>query len=129
MKSCLNITLCLALLGVLSPLKAIAHHSAAMYDFDQVTMVEGVVKDFLWVNPHVMMWVVVPARDGAAEQNWQLENTSPGRLSRYGWSKNAFKPGAKVKVEFWPLRNGKPGGFFKEATNLDTSEVFKVPEK
>lgn len=124
MKFCLNIALLLTILCVAVPSRSIAHHSGAMYDLKQTRIVEGVVKDFVWTNPHVMMWVVVPAVDGESEQNWQLENTSPGRLVRSGWSKNSFQNGTRIRVEFYPLRNGKSGGFVKEATNLDTSEKF-----
>jgi len=128
MRSVLNIAFGLALLALSCPSVARAHHSATMYDFDQVITVEGVVKEFLWRNPHVMMWVVVPATSEEPEQNWQLENTSPGRLVRSGWNKNVFKPGTPVRVEFWPLRNGKSGGYFKQSTNLDTNQVLTVGE-
>ncbi len=128
MRSVPNIALGLALLALWCPSVSRAHHSATMYDFDQVITVEGVVKDFVWTNPHVMMWVVVPATGEKPEQNWQLENTSPGRLVRSGWNKNVFKPGTPVRVEFWPLRNGKSGGYFKQSTNLETNEVLTVGE-
>jgi len=128
MRSILNIAFGLALLALSCPSVTRAHHSAAMYDFDQVITVEGVVKEFLWTNPHVMMWVTVPATGEDPERNWQLENTSPGRLIRLGWNKNAFKPGTPVRVEFWPLRSGKSGGFVKQSTNLETNEVLEVRE-
>ena len=128
MRLVLNFALGSALLALWSPSVSRAHHSATMYDFNQVITIEGVVKEFLWTNPHVMMWVVVPATEEKPEQNWQLENTSPGRLIRLGWSKNAFKPGTPVKVEFWPLRSGKSGGFVKQSTNLETNQVLEVKE-
>ncbi len=126
------IATCLAWTMVLAAVPAstaTAHHSATMYDFDQVTTIEGVVREFLWINPHVMVWIEESGPDGETGQSWQLENTSPGRLSRLGWNKSSLKAGTRVEVEFWPLRNGKPGGFFKQATNLDTQEILRIPEK
>ena len=128
MRSVFNIALGLALLALSIPSVSRAHHSATMYDFEQVITIEGTVKEFLWTNPHVMMWVSVPAAGDQPAREWQLENTSPGRLMRLGWNKNAFKPGTPVKVEFWPLRSGKSGGFVKLSTNLETNQAYEVRE-
>jgi hypothetical protein len=100
-----------------------AHHSFAMYDLRRVVAVEGVVREFRWVNPHSSMVVMVD-RPGAAQEVWAIEMTSPGNLTRLGWTRKSFKPGDRIKVEFSPLRNGKRGGGFRSATLLDTGQVM-----
>lgn len=103
------------------PDRAPAHHSTAMYDADNKKTVEGVVKAFYWVNPHTLIYVTVPAANDKPEQVWTIESTSPGRLTRAGWSKSTFKAGDRVKMEIRPLRDGKQGGYFFRAILVDTN--------
>ena len=42
---------------VLVTLPAAAHHSSAMYDQQQEIRLEGVVRQFEWVDPHVYIRV------------------------------------------------------------------------
>lgn len=106
-------------IGVLAWGQVPAHHSTAMYDADNRKTLEGVVKDFFWVNPHTLLSVIVPAGAGQSEQVWTIESTSPGRLTRSGWNKTTFKRGDKVRIEIRPLRDGKPGGYFYKAILID----------
>ena len=69
----------LAAAGVFAP--AGAHHSFAMYDLEHPTTVEGVVREFHWVNPHSSVTLVKGA-PGAAQEVWVIEMTSPGNLTR-----------------------------------------------
>jgi hypothetical protein len=45
--------------------------------------------------------------------------TSPGVLTRSGWTKRSFKPGDKITLEFGPLRTGGPAGYFNKAVMAD----------
>ncbi len=36
---------------------------------------------------------------------------SPNHLVRYGWSKRSLKPGDKIDMTYYPLRDGRRGGF------------------
>jgi hypothetical protein len=110
----------LALLGKVS----LAHHSFAMFDFDKVVTLQATVKEFQWTNPHVILWVTVDGKDGQPAQPWSSELTSPGNLTRIGWSKRVFKEGDRIELELHPLRDGKPGGAFRKATILATGEVW-----
>jgi hypothetical protein len=113
------VPLSLAAFSLAAP--AVAHHSFAMYDLRRVMTVEGTVREFRWVNPHSSMVLVVP---GAVPEVWAIEMTSPGNLTRLGWTRKSFKPGDRIRVEFSPLRNGKRGGGFRSATFLDTGQVM-----
>ena len=79
----------LALAGLVGGAQpAAAHHSFAMFDSTRTTVVKGTVKEFQWTNPHVVLWVMAAADDGAAQEQWTVELTSPGNLTRMGWSRH-----------------------------------------
>jgi hypothetical protein len=96
-----------------------AHHSTTMYDrAAAVTLEEAEVKEFRWVNPHCYLTVVDRSGDGEG-RTWAIEMSSPGVLTRSGWSKRTFNPGDKIQVRFGPLRNGDAGGIYLSATLAD----------
>jgi hypothetical protein len=99
---------------------AFTHHSSSMYDRTKPVTMEAEVVEFQWVNPHAHV-VVVPAKPtaGGERKTWSVELTSPGVLTRNGWSKRTFNPGDRVTLQFAPLRNGDPGGYFLQATLAD----------
>ena len=98
---------------------AAAHHSFAMFDANKTLMLKGTVTQFSWTNPHVYLFVDV---DGTS---WGVELTSPGNLSKIGWTRNVVKPGDKVEVEVNPLRDGKHGGSFRQMT-LANGQVLRA---
>lgn len=101
-----------------------AHHSFAMFDFSNTVTLKGTVKEFRWTNPHVILLVAAAPKAGEAEEVWSMELTSPGNLTRMGWSRRSFTPGDAIQLEFNPLRDGKHGGAFKKATLLATGLVL-----
>ena len=105
-------------------LPAFAHHSFAMFDFSKSPVIKGTVKEFRWTNPHVVLIVTVPANAGEPEQDWTMELTSPGNLTRMGWSRHSFNPGELIELTFNPLRDGRHGGAFDHATVLSTGKVW-----
>jgi hypothetical protein len=115
-----------ALICVLSgALPALAHHSFAMFDFNNDLTFKGTVKEFRWTNPHVALLVEGSPQAGEPPQLWSMELTSPGNLTRIGWSRHSFKPGDRIELEFNPLRDGKHGGAFRKATFLDSGQVLR----
>jgi hypothetical protein len=115
-------TLLLLFLAIAPP--AIAHHSIALFDSARVITIKGTVKEFQWLNPHALLWVNVDSEGGGSPQLWAVEMTSPGILTRNGWTKRSFNAGDKVHVDIGPLRDGKPGGLFRKATFVDTGKVL-----
>jgi hypothetical protein len=111
-----------ALVGAGSP--ALAHHSFAMYEPTKTLTFKGTVKSFQWTNPHVVVWVLVQPEDGGAVQEWSLETTSPGVLTRSGWTRQSLKAGDRVSVTFSPLRDGSRGGGLNSVTLLDTGQTL-----
>ncbi|HXA35681.1 MAG TPA: DUF6152 family protein [Steroidobacteraceae bacterium] len=99
-----------------------AHHSFAMYEPTKTLTLKGTVKTFQWTNPHCVIWIVVQPEGGGAPQEWSIETTSPGVLTRDGWTRQSIKPGDRVSVTFSPLRDGSRGGGLNSVTLLDTGQ-------
>ncbi|HEY2682247.1 MAG TPA: DUF6152 family protein [Steroidobacteraceae bacterium] len=125
-----------ALLGVATlcgALPASAHHSFAIYDRTKTLTLVGEVKSFQWTNPHCVIWFTVKPAGGGEAQDWGVETTSPGVLTRSGWTRNSIKAGDKVSVVFNPLRDGSHGGGLNSVTLLATGQVlvanFAAPDK
>jgi hypothetical protein len=101
-----------------------AHHSFAMFDFSKTMTVKGTVTEFRWTNPHVALLVQLDPQPGASPEVWSMELTSPGNLTRGGWTRHSFKPGDRIELVFNPLRDGRHGGAFDKATILSTGQVI-----
>jgi Family of unknown function (DUF6152) len=112
-----SLAACVAAVGPAS-----AHHSNSMYEPVTTVTLNGSVKSFQWTNPHVVIWVMVQSEGGGDPQEWGVETTSPGVLTRNGWTHSSIKAGDRVSVEFKPLRDGSHGGFLKVITLLDTGQ-------
>lgn len=101
-------------LALLVAAPAVAHHSTSMYDRGAPITIAAEVVEFRWVNPHSHLTVV----DEAAK-TWSIEMSSPGVLTRNGFTKRTFNPGDRITLTFGPLRNGEPGGILMQATLAD----------
>ena len=110
----MNKAVVFAALALLAGVPAAAHHSFAMFDQTKIMTLEGTVAEFQWTNPHAFIEL-----DAAGGRHWSIELNSPNNLKRQGWSRDALKPGDKIKLRMSPLRNGKPGGLFLDLTRAD----------
>jgi Family of unknown function (DUF6152) len=90
---------------------AAAHHSGAAYDMEHLRTTEGTVKTVNWTNPHITFVIECDAKDGAPAQTLVFEVSSPGVLTRSGWTKRSLQPGDHAVFHYAPLRDGNPGGF------------------
>jgi len=108
----------LLLVTVLFSTAVYAHHSAAGIDRSKTVIVEGVVKQFKWGNPHSWLEVEVQNSKGGSDV-WNFEMNPPAYLVRSGWKSTSVKAGDKVKVTGRPFMNGDPGGIFVSATLED----------
>jgi hypothetical protein len=96
----------------------VAHHSAAMFDNQKTMEITGTIKEFQWTNPHV--WIQVERQNPAgAKEEWSVEGGSPNSLSRNGWRKSTFSPGAAVTIRINPMRDGTHAGNFVGAKFAD----------
>jgi hypothetical protein len=95
---------------------AAAHHSNAAYDLDHPQTVEGTVKTVNWTNPHITFVVEPDVKNGEPPSTWVFEVSSPGVLTRSGWTKRSLQPGDHAVFHYAPLRDGNPGGFLMKVT-------------
>lgn len=95
--------------ALVSVIPAGAHHSSAMFDFDQELRLEGTVTRWDYLNPHSWLYVNIENDDGSVTE-WGFESDSPPLLRRVGVSPNHWKPGDRVVIKTNPLRDGRPAG-------------------
>jgi hypothetical protein len=117
----------IALLGLAACLTiapAGAHHSTAMFDWGKEKTVEGTIDKYEWTQPHTFIWIAVP---GGKDKQWGFEGMSPSWLGRHGWSSKSLVSGTKVKVTYYPLRDGRQGGFFVRVTTGDGKALEALP--
>ncbi len=93
-----------------------AHHSNASYDLEHPRTFEGIVKSMNWSNPHITFHVTADGKDGQPGEDWVFEVSSPGVLTRSGWTKRSLQPGDHAMFQFAPLRDGTHGGFLRQVT-------------
>jgi len=120
----------LAFTTMLMATSAFAHHSHAMFDSQKQITLIGTVKEFQWNNPHCWIQLIVPNPDDpkAAPVEWGLEMGAPLELFRHGWRPESVKPGDKIKVVIYPLRDGRPGGEIVYAIGPDGKAIGRVPD-
>ena len=97
----------LASVVLIGAAQLVAHHSfTAAYDNTKRVEVEGVVKEFVWRNPHSFVRIDVTNKDGAVE-TWNLEWGSSSQLSaaKYPVTRTTLKAGDKIIAGGEPRRD------------------------
>ena len=103
-------------LGVASP--ALSHHSHAMFDAGKDVSVTGTVTEYVFRNPHVFLYLAIPAENGEAV-NYSIEMSNIPNMIRRGIGQATFKPGDKVTAKVHPLRDGRAGGNYVTIVTAD----------
>lgn len=103
---------------------AFAHHSFGRYDMTKKATIEGVVIRYEWSNPHCWLFVDVADADGKPVTHG-FEMSSVGEMVRRGWAKTSLKAGDKVKVDYHPVRDGRPAGLLMSAYGADGKLIGK----
>ena len=120
----------IALAGIavsLFALPALAHHSFAMFDANVTTDLNGTVKEYEWINPHV--WLHISTMDESGRETvWSFEGGSTGQLTQSGWTRETIKPGDKVSIGFHPLKDGSHGGQLLNVTLSDGTSLCQGAE-
>jgi hypothetical protein len=94
---------------------AMAHHSAAQFDFAQRVTVEGIVKEFNVTNPHT--WARVELTDDKrGTRDAEYEGHSASHFYRAGYTRDMVKVGDKIAILIAPRRDGEDGGFIQAFT-------------
>lgn len=126
-KAAATAALALAALGVAAPLAA--HHSTALFQWGTAKPIKGAtVEKWVWTNPHTFLYVTVKGADGKQEK-WAFEGMSPNHLARNGWSKRSLVPGEKIDLTYYPLRDGRKGGFNVSVTKSGGKTLHQLPTR
>jgi hypothetical protein len=102
----------LAVLGVLLPGAAVAHHGWSGYDASKLVVLAGTVTQASYSFPHVMLTL------DAEGKAWRVVLAPPSRMGRRGLDADAIQAGDAVTVEGYPSRSD-PGEFRAERIQLD----------
>jgi hypothetical protein len=91
---------------------AAAHHSYAMFDKTRSVVVEGSIAKVEWINPHSFVWIYVKKENAPGEYDlFAFENAAANQLTLTGWKKDSVQTGEQVSIRYFPLRDGRPGGY------------------
>ena len=102
--------------------QAKAHHSHGNYQMTEYTVLEGIVTEFIFMNPHSWVYISVEDDDGDSKI-WSLESGSVAALERAGIAADTIAPGDKVSVRCHQLKDGASGcllGFLTPPGGLET---------
>jgi hypothetical protein len=86
---------------------AVAHHSWARYDGDNIFTITGIVTEVEWASPHVFMYFDAENDDGSTTA-WTMELDPPTLLRRYGLRSTTIVPGMKITITGVRARSGAP---------------------
>lgn len=93
---------------VLAATSATAHHSfQATFTSDKTVTVEGVVTDYRFKNPHILIYLDVTGEDGSVT-SWMSEGSSATSLRRRGWDRDSVQKGETVRITGNPTHDGSP---------------------
>jgi hypothetical protein len=87
-----------------------AHHGTNIsYDHSKPTMLQGMVTEFVWKNPHCQIYFDVKDASGKVTK-WSGELNSPSVLARQGWTKRQLTPGDQITLTVFPSKAGTSAG-------------------
>ena len=85
-----------------------AHHSfAATFKSDETIAVEGVVTEFSFTNPHILVYLDVTDADGSVT-NWMSEGAAANLMRRSGWDRDTLESGDVIRVHGNSTHDGSP---------------------
>ena len=85
-----------------------AHHSHGNYDLTVWTVMEGTVKQVVFIVPHSIVYIDVKG------EMWALEATNPQGIFLKGAKKEDVQVGDTIKVRCHLLRDGGKGCLYLE---------------
>lgn len=81
-----------------------AHHSWSPYDLEREVMLEGLVTEYKWANPHSYIRLETAGDDGGSEV-WEIEASSAVVMRNRGWSADSVAVGDRVTIYANPSKN------------------------
>lgn len=121
MSKVMNLALAAGLVAA-SATAALAHHSAAMFDEEELVTLEATVVEFQYTNPHSWLIVEVENEDGTTT-TWGFEAEGPSTLMRAGIRKSDLPPGTELTIRGNPMRDGRPAAAWVDAVLADGTQI------
>lgn len=100
-----------------------AHHSFAVYDFDQQILFEGVVATLNFKNPHISLTLTRTREDGSTETINFVEGAPANMAVRDGLTPDLIKVGTRITVIGSPRRDD-PNALFIRKIRLEDGREF-----
>jgi cytochrome c-type biogenesis protein CcmE len=104
---------------------ALAHHSAAQFDFGNTVRVSGVVKYVRFANPHAKIILEV-TDDARGTRDIEFEGHSRNNMVREGLVPDMFTVGDKITISIAPMRDGSDGGYITAFITEDGKAVGRI---
>ena len=103
---------------------ALAHHAfGAEFDANKPILLEGVVTEMEWINPHAWIHLDVTLPDGSVEK-WMVEGGPPNSLVRRGFTKSSLLPGTAIVVDGYQAIDGSNRANGRNLTLPDGTHLF-----
>ena len=104
--------------GIVMSVPVAAHHTASTLYTEKIVTVKGIVKSWLWSNPHCLLMFDVKGEDGQVVL-WRAETQAPNTAYTEGYRANSFKPGDEVTVSMRASASGGPFGLLAQVVLAD----------
>jgi hypothetical protein len=96
-------TFCVILVACAVAGPAAAHHSSVMFDLSREVVLEGVVTQFKWQNPHPYLTI---RTTGSESVEQMIEVGPPSTLQPFGLNEDSVRIGDEVVVRANPAKRG-----------------------
>ena len=110
---------CLLALG-----SALAHHSDAEFNLEQLVTLEVTVIRVEYVNPHMLIHFDVK---NIEPERWTAYGGPPNRMARVGWTSQTVKSGEQLTVTGFPSKYGKKTMLFVKLVRAN-GEAIPLPD-
>ena len=105
---------------------ALAHHSAAQFDFRNTVEITGIVKEARFANPHGR-FVLEVTDDERGTRDIEFEAHSRNNMIRsQGLVPGMFEIGNTVTLRIAPMRDGRDGGYVTGFITIDGEEIGRI---
>ena len=117
-----RVMLFVAAMAIVMSVPLLAHHTGSFLYTDKTITVKGVVKTWLWSNPHCVLTLDVTGEDGKVVL-WRAETQAPNSIYPEGYRARSFKAGDEVTVTLRLAANGEP---FAQLVNAVLADGTKL---
>ncbi len=110
---------------LLTTAPAMAHHSAAQFDFQNTVLVEGEVVRARFANPHMRLILEVTDEERGTREI-EFEGHSRNNMFRQGFRPDMFEAGDTITIRIAPMKSGADGGYVTAVMTPDGTQIGNV---